>query len=158
MDAKEYINPAPIQSQLFGMNGLGLVWGKWFTSIEKMLGQRNSQVISFTPTFTSLTEVGTATITGNYYRFNTMVFFDVKIVPGTNTSSTAGTTYINNLPFLSAVDGQGQTDNISTNISIGSGPVLKSTGTLNGKVRHYTPTWATVTDSISITGNYRIII
>lgn len=47
---------------------------------------------TWTPVATSLGQTGTPTITGTYTQIGKLVTWTIQIVPGTNTSSTAGTT------------------------------------------------------------------
>ena len=101
---------------------------------------------SWTPTFTNLTVVGTApTITGKYYRIGRSVaYFSVKIVPGTNTSSVAGSTYINNFPLVMSADGACLA--VSGLLGSNSGMCDKSSNNV------YVPTWTTVTVPLTIVG------
>ena len=50
--------------------------------------------LSFTPSFTSLTAVGTPTYTARMRIVGRSLQFQVKITPGTTVASTAGTTYM----------------------------------------------------------------
>lgn len=100
----------------------------------------------WTPTYTSLTETGAATHTGFYKRLSqTLYQVRVRIVPGTNTSSTAGTTYLNNFPLTGSAFGSLTAINETTLLPIGTA-VFASNG------RIYTPTWANVTAPITISG------
>ena len=58
---------------------------------------------TWNPTIVGLTSVGTPTITGVYYQIDGFTDFAVKIVPGTNTSSTLGVTTIA-VPFAVTAD------------------------------------------------------
>ncbi len=99
---------------------------------------------TFTPTFTGLTEVGTATKTGVYYRLsNKLVYFALTITPGTNTSSVLGTTYCNNFPLTFK--------NNSSSMSI-SGFTASAAGVEQSTNRIYTATWTNITNPITITG------
>lgn len=97
------------------------------------------------PTFQSLTETGTPTISGKYYRISRRIcLFFVTIIPGTNTSAVAGTTYIDNFPLTITTDG------FCTAVS----------GNLGGTVGHvvasgnriYVPAWTTVTVPLTVIG------
>lgn len=101
---------------------------------------------SWTPTFTNLTVVGAApTITGVYYKISqSLVYFRAKIVPGTNTSSTAGTTYINNFPLSMIGDGAC----IAVSGLLGGTPGMCDQASNN----IYVPAWTTVTVPLSIVG------
>lgn len=99
---------------------------------------------TWTPTFTGLTEVGTATKTGVYYRISKkLVYFRIVITPGTNTSATLGTTYCNNFPlnFLS----NGATASCSDYTSA-------LAGITSSNKRIYTATWSLITTPITIVG------
>lgn len=99
---------------------------------------------SWTPTFTGLTEVGTATKTGVYYRLSKkLVYFRIVITPGTNTSSTLGTTYCNNFPLTITANGANLTC---------SGFTAAVSGTTASDKRIYTASWTTITTPITIVG------
>jgi len=100
---------------------------------------------TWTPTFTNLTSVGTPTFTGRYYQISSfLTYFNVLITPGTNTSSTAGTTYINNFPLT--VNSTGFCLSLSNNI----GGALGVANSTNNRI--YTPGWTTVTTPINVIG------
>lgn len=111
-------------------------------------GTPSSGTGSWTPTFTGLTEVGgAATITGKVFKFSQqLAYFWARIVPVTNTSSTLGTTYINNLPL--DVLSFGACIAVVENITGGSASgIVEPTNN-----RIYTPSWTTVTSPITISG------
>ena len=84
------IQPAPIKDSLTTEDGdISFTWVTFFNQLFN--GDTGT---AWTPTFTNLTVVGTPTITGTVYRIGQgLAYFSIKIVPGTNTSSTAGTTW-----------------------------------------------------------------
>ncbi|CAB5212903.1 hypothetical protein UFOVP191_65 [uncultured Caudovirales phage] len=97
----------------------------------------------WTPTFTGLTEVGTATKTGVYYRItNKLAFFRIVITPATNTTAVAGTTYCNNFPL--SIAAQGLVATISSYTAAVSGATTDK--------RIYTASWAAVTTPITLIG------
>jgi len=101
---------------------------------------------SWTPTFTSLTTVGTPTITGRYYRIGqNMCWFNIRIVPGTNTSSTAGTTVCNNLPLTFILDSV-------CLAGTGSGAVQAIGGIRAADNGIFPPAWTTSTETITVVG------
>lgn len=100
---------------------------------------------TWTPVFTGLTTVGTPTITGAYYQNGGFTDFTIKIVPGTNTSSTLGVTTVA-LPFTVVAD-TGANVISSTNAAIG---VVNASGRIL-----YLPTWTLVTVPITITGRVK---
>ena len=158
--AKEYINPAPIQDSSIELDGRILQpWSEWFRNIERILGRKNNEIVSFTPTFSGLTTTGTTTLNGSYYRFNCMVFFEITIATTGTTSSTSGTTYISNLPFIAEKNGSLLVNNTVTFIATGTGFVQENaSSTTNGIVKGYTPSWTSNADTFHISGNYRIKI
>lgn len=101
---------------------------------------------AWTPTFQNLTEVGgTSTKVGRYYKIGQgLCFFRVTVTPVTNTSATAGTTYIDNFPLLFTSD--------SANLAVSG--VLGSNAGMNvaSNNRIYPPTWTTLTNPVTIIG------
>jgi len=105
---------------------------------------------AFTPTFTGLTNVGSPTITGRYYKDGSRVYFQVKIVPGVTSASAAGTTYFA-LPILAAaegISGDGSMVDLTTFVAIG----VVAFDIANS--RCYPPTKAATGDSMVIAGWY----
>lgn len=101
---------------------------------------------TWVPLFTNLTTTGASpTITGRVYKLNqSIAFFRVKIVPGTDTSSTAGTTYINNFPLQMSADG--------INFAV-SGLLGSNSGMCDQTSNNiYVPTWTAVTVPLTIVG------
>jgi hypothetical protein len=141
------INPAPIQTPVTEMDiktkrSTGfctLPWISFFNSL--FTGDTGT---TWTPTATNLTVVGAApTITGKYYRSGQFIDFTIRIVPGTNTSATAGTTYFS-VPFNINVDGAN---------TIVSGLLAGSNGMCDSATdRIYPPAWAAVTVPLTIVG------
>lgn len=105
---------------------------------------RGDQGQAWTPTFTGLTTVGTPTITGSVYQWGALVKWWVKIVPGTNTSSTSGTTYINNFPLRISVD------DFCVATTNAPSAVLGMVEAATNRI--YVPSWSLITSSITITG------
>jgi len=100
---------------------------------------------TWTPTFTNLTETGTPTITGRYYRIlRRLCYFSVLIVPGTNTSAVAGSTYINNFPLTFTSDGPCFA--VTGLLGDGPGHIVASNN------RIYVPPWTTVTVPLTVIG------
>jgi len=99
---------------------------------------------SWTPIMTNLTFTGVPTITGRYFFISKkLVFFVIQIVPATDTSAVAGTTYCGNFPL-----------NITANST-----VLASLGAAGGvggidaaSKRIYPPTWAATGSTVTLTG------
>lgn len=101
---------------------------------------------AWSPQFTNLTVVGTSpTITGTYYRLGrSLVYFRVKIIPGTNTSATAGTTFINNFPLK--MSGDGACFAVSGLLGTNAGVCDSASNAV------YVPSWSAVTVPLSIIG------
>lgn len=99
---------------------------------------------SWTPTFTNLTTTGAPTITGKYFKIGSLVYFWVKIIPSTDTSSTAGTTYINNFPVVMKSDG--------INFAV-SGLLGTNSGMCDqASNKIYVPMWTAITIPLTIIG------
>lgn len=99
---------------------------------------------SFTPTFVGLTEVGTATKTGKYFRLTKgLAYFRIVITPGTSTSATLGTTYCDNFPLN--ITAQGMASTVSSYTAATS-------GVTSSPKRIYTASWSAITTPITITG------
>lgn len=134
------LKPPPIYDEMIDQSLKATIsWSLFFDAIF-----RGDNGTSWTPTFTSLTEVGTPTITGKYFRVGALVYFWVKIVPGTNTSAVAGTTYINNFPLTLRSDGA----NLAVSGLLGSNAGMCDSATN----RIYPPAWTTVTVPLTIVG------
>ena len=99
---------------------------------------------TWTPTFVGLTETGTATKTGKYYRISkTLVYYRIVITPATDTSSVLGTTYCNNFPLNMLADG--------ANVAC-SGFTAAVAGSTYSDNRIYTATWTNITTPVTIIG------
>lgn len=98
----------------------------------------------WTPTFTGLTETGTATKTGVYYRLtNKLAYFRIVITPATNTTAVLGTTYCNNFPLnISAAGLVGTISSYTASVS----------GATSSDKRIYTAAWAAIASPITIVG------
>lgn len=99
---------------------------------------------TWTPTFVGLTETGTATKTGRYYRISkTLVYYRIVITPATDTSSVLGTTYCNNFPLNMISDG--------ANVTC-SGFTASVSGSTYADKRIYTATWTNITTPVTVVG------
>lgn len=99
---------------------------------------------TWTPTFIGLTEVGTATKTGVYYRISQkLVFYRITITPGTNTSATAGSTYCDNFPLNMSAAGL---------VASLNGSSAAISGSTSADRRIYTATWSLITTPVTILG------
>lgn len=99
----------------------------------------------WTPNFVSLTSTGTPTITGRYYRISRfLLYFNILVTPGTDTSSVAGTTYVDNLPIEPFNNG------VCMSVSNNLGGALGMVNASNNRI--YTPAWTSVTTPVNILG------
>lgn len=117
-------------------------WINYFTGLSV-----GDQGTPWTPDFQNLTVVGgAATLTGYYYKLGGLLtYFTAVITPVTNTSCTAGTTYIDNFPELISADGacfavSGTTGSAAAGIVQGSSK------------RIYPPGWTTIAVPVTICG------
>jgi len=100
---------------------------------------------SWTPNFVNLTTVGTPTVSSKYYKLSKyLTFFRITITPATSTTSTAGTTYIDNYPIDFKSDGV---------VFAVSGGLGGSPGHIIGSSnRIYVPAWSAVTVPLTLIG------
>lgn len=134
------INPPPITNPVIEKDtGLPtLPWILFYNSI--FFGDTGT---TFTPVPVNLTEVGTPTITGAYYRSGQFIDFEIVITPATSTTAVAGSTYFA-LPFDVLVDGACFA--ISGLLGSNAGAVDAATN------RCYPPSWSAVTVPLTIVG------
>jgi len=139
------ISPPPLQTPMTDdQQGLSMPWLLFFN--QTFEGDRGN---SWTPTFTSLTITGTPTITGRYYRISqSLCYFNVSIVPATDTSATAGTTYVDNFPLTATANGI--CFSLWGNLGTNAGMVVSSNN------RIYVPSWTTVTVPLTVIGMVQI--
>ncbi len=122
----------------------GIVDLKWMIFFNSLFTGDPGQG-GWTPTFTSLAQTGTPTISGKTFQLSqSLVMFSVTVTPATDTTSTAGTTYINNFPFVAQSDGICFA--VSGNLGSAAGMVAASSN------RIYVPAWTTVTVPLTIFG------
>jgi len=133
--------PPPVPEKVIDEQGQPtLPWLMFFNNL--FTGDTGTE---FAPTFTNLTISGTPTITGKYYKLSqSLCYFMVTITPSTSTSSSAGSTYINNFPI--DINGDGICFAVSGNLGTGSGHVVASSN------RIYVPAWSAVTVPLTIIG------
>lgn len=135
------VSPPPFIEPLADEEGVAsLPWSLFFN--QMFTGDTGT---SWTPTFTSLTEVGTPTITGKYFKIGqSLCYFWVTITPSTSTTATAGATYINNFPLDIVSDGACLA--VSGLLGTNAGQCEASTN------RIYPPSWSAVTVPLTIVG------
>lgn len=133
-------NPPPIQHDL--TDDQGAITMPWTLFFNQVYGGDTGTV--WTPEFVNLGSTGTPTITGRYYKLsNSLVYFRVVVTPATDTSSTAGSTYIQNFPFNLSADAACHAINSTVSAS---GACVSSSN------RIYTPTWTTISTPVTVTG------
>lgn len=104
----------------------------------QLLGVSNSRG-SWTPTWTSLTVVGTPTYTGTYVKIGRMVTCELNITSTTTTASTVNVTTFTGLPYAIAGSANVTACNGANATSYGVGLIVATAG---GTV--LTPTWPAV--------------
>lgn len=118
-------------------------WALWF--ISQFNGDKGTPWV---PQFTGLTEVGgAATITGRIFNISqSLLEFYVTITPVTNTSSTAGTTSIDNpkLPIGRTGSVFAMVDKLGSNAGV--------CHVADNKI--YVPGWTTITTPVYLWGRY----
>lgn len=98
------------------------------------------------PTFQNLGSTGTPTLAGRYYRIGqNLTWFNIRITPATNTTSTLATTYCDNFPL------QFSQDSVCF-ASTGSGAAQSIGGIRASDNRIYTPGWLNVTTPLTVVG------
>lgn len=134
------ISPPPSTTQISDEKGFApLAWLSFFEN--SYIGDTGT---SFTPTFTNLTEVGTATKTGYYYRLSrNLYYFAITITPATSVTATAGTTYCN-FPLNITRDG--------ANLAVTNGLGSAAGQNVASNDRIYIPALSAVTTPITIVG------
>lgn len=136
------LTPAPLYQPVVDKGGV--VTAPWIIYFGGL--STGDQGTKWTPSFVNLTSVGgTPTFSGLYYKIGSLLtYFTAIVTPVTNTSATAGTTYINNFPAIIAADGS--CDAVYGTIGLGNGVVQASSS------RVYVPTWTTITAPVTICG------
>lgn len=135
------LNPPPTYENVVGGDGkASLPYILFFNQVYE--GDTGT---TWAPTFVNLTEVGTPTITGRYYRLTQrLVYFAVTIVPQTSTTATAGTTYISNFPLT--LQGDGACLAVTGLTGSNAGMCEATTN------RIYVPGWTAITVPLTIVG------
>jgi hypothetical protein len=103
---------------------------------------------TWTPAFTSLTVVGTATFEGTYTKVGRLLYWKAKVSTTGTTASVAGTTFINNLPFPLGPDRP-------TFIAQAADFVgCNAVGWVASQTQARTPTWSATASDIYLSGCY----
>lgn len=134
--------PPPAQELIAYEDGkVRTAWLLFFQTIQQ--GDSGNK---WSPVVQNLSATGTPTIAGNYYQNNGFTDFFIKVTPGTNTSSVAGTTFIE-LPFSVAYDTDcAATGGVGSNVG----------GAIEAATRRcYPPAWTNVAFPITITGRVK---
>lgn len=135
------VKAPPIYEQLSQDDGKAtLPWILYFNNLFN--GDTGT---SWIPTFTSLTITGTPTITGKVYRIGqSLAYFSVRVVPSTDTTAVAGTTYIDNFPLTLKADGACLA--VSGLLGSNSGMCDQASNKI------YVPAWTAVTVPVTVIG------
>lgn len=142
------VQPPPVKDVLIDEEGKpSISWLIFFNSLyEGDIGQ------DWSPTFVSLGTTGSPTITGKYILVGRrLCYFWVRIVPGTDTTSTSGTTYIDNFPLTFGSDGLCA--------------VIQSSGSIQSAIsviqaannRIYTPGWTANAYPLTVVGFSEVV-
>lgn len=135
------VTSPPINEPIIDRDGnMSLSWILFFNQIT--IGDTGTE---WTPNFVGLTQTGTATFSGLYYKINQrLTFFRAVVTPATDTSAVVGVTYIDNFPLNISFNGAC----LATSGTIGSsaGSVVASSQ------RIYMPAWTSITVPVTITG------
>ena len=137
------ISPPPLYEPVVDQDGIANgSWTLFFNSI--FTGDNGTD---WTPSFVNLGSTGTPTITGRYYQISgNLVYFRIVVTPATNTTSTAGTTYVENFPLNIRGDGAC----FSLNPSSGVGGTIGVVAAASGRI--FTPSWTAVTVPVIVVG------
>ena len=96
--------------------------------------------------------MGSPTVTARYCQNGKIVFFQIKVVPGTTTATVAGTSYVS-LPVsagASALAGEGSMMNITTLVAVGTCAMDVTNS------RCYVPTQGATGNTLTIAGFYEV--
>lgn len=134
------VKPAPITQNVIDENGFPtLPWTLFFN--QSYQGDAGD---TWDANFIDLTG-NTASAVGRYYRISQyLVFFSIIVVPNGNTSSVAGTTYIDNFPLT--FNGNGFNTVLA---GLGGGAIGINRSSDN---RIYIPAWTNLSDPLTIIG------
>lgn len=114
---------------------------RWVLFLQDLLN--GDPGVAFAPDIQNLSNTGGApAITGVYYENGGFIDFYIRITPVTNTTSTAGTTYIQ-LPFQPSSD----CPCFST-----TGNSSAISGIIASSARAYLPSWSNIPDPVTISG------
>ena len=134
----------PVQQPLLDQSGgTNILWILFFNSLFN-----GDAGVSWTPIISGLTNTGgTPKVSGRVYKLsNYLTFFRLSIVPepSGNTSSVAGTTYVDNYPYVMSADG------LCGSVSSKKGGSLGMCEQATNKI--WLPTWTTVGAVVSVIG------
>ncbi|MBM3460749.1 MAG: hypothetical protein FJX76_01480 [Armatimonadetes bacterium] len=105
----------------------------------------------WTPTRTGWTDTGTPTVSGRLKFLSRLCFFEIKVVPGTNIATTAGTSYTSlPVPVKGGIGGMATMMNVTTNVAVGN-CVIDATNS-----RCYVPTQVASGNTFAICGWYEV--
>lgn len=136
------VKPFPTYAQIVDENGKATIPALLF--FDQIF--RGDAGQDWTPVATNLTVAGAApTITGRVYQLSRYLsVFTINIIPGTSTTSTAGSTYFSGYPLTMSGDGAC----IAVSGLLGGGTGMAD----HASQRIYVPSWTAVTVSLTIIG------
>lgn len=136
------LTPAPLYHPLTDKNGaITMPWIIYFTGLST-----GDQGTRWTPEFQNLASTGSPSFSGMYFKIGALLtYFTAIVTPATDTSATAGSTYIDNFPEIIAADGACYAVSGSTG-SLSAGIAQASSG------RIYVPTWANIAVPVTVCG------
>lgn len=135
------INPPPIYMPVGGDDGKATT--QWVLFFNQMFTGDTGN--DWTPNFVSLGSTGTPTFSGRYYKLSSgLIYFTAVVTPATDTTSTAGTTYIKDLPFTILRDGTCLA--AAANVGGFNGMCTAATN------RIYVPAWTSAVTAVTVTG------
>lgn len=135
------LQPPPIYAPIIDDQGKAtLPWILFFN--QQFTGDTGD---SWTPNFANLTVTGTPTFSGTIYKVSkNLAYFTAVITPATDTTSTAGTTYIDNFPLT--VNKDGSCLAVGANVGGTAGMCVASNN------RIYTPAWTSISVPVTVCG------
>lgn len=133
--------PPPIYAPMVDQDGIvTLPWILFFNG--DFSGDAGT---AWTPSFTGLSSVGTPSFSGFYYRVSEkLTYFTATVSPGTNTSATAGTTFINNFPLF--ITATGSCSAVSGNVGGLAGMIQANSNNI------FVPGWSNLTLPVTVCG------
>lgn len=132
------VSQPPVYNPLADETGKAtLPWLQFFNAVY--VGDTGT---AWNPLFTGL--AGAAQINGIYYLVGKLCYFRIDIIPVTSTTSTSGSTYVNNFPLM--LRGFGACAAVTNAPSAALGMADSTTN------RIYAPSWSGITSQVTLCG------